>query len=146
MAAPQSEKIDEPLSSDSVGSDNETDSRTSADVQRHDRETIEAEEEAERLLAGGQDRSQDVRGLAHIFGREGTERDHKRSRRRQRKAGRRSRGGNEESELLYKVEEGGRSSSAESSANSSEVDLARVSGGEVRAKRKVSWICVACRT
>ncbi|KAK4507817.1 hypothetical protein PRZ48_001552 [Zasmidium cellare] len=131
MTTPQSKQPDEPAGHDS---DHETDSRTSADVQRHDRETIEAEEEAERLLTGEDEKAQDVGGLAHIFQRDGKEDDHKRSRRRHRKTGRRSRGGNDESELLYKVEEGGRSSSAESSANSSEVDLGRMR--EVHAKRK----------
>ncbi|KAF2172523.1 hypothetical protein M409DRAFT_17756 [Zasmidium cellare ATCC 36951] len=136
MTAPQSKKPDEPVGNDSMDSDNETASRTSADVQRHDRDTIETEEEAERSLAGDPEKTQDVGGLAHIFRRDGNEGDHKRSRRRQRKAGRRSRGGNDESELLYKVEEGGRSSSAESSANSSEADLGRIR--QVHAKRKSS--------
>lgn len=138
MSTPQTEKPDvavEGLPRDSIDSEYDSDLRTSADVQGHDRDTITAEEEAERLLAVGRERPQEVGGLAHMFRRDGDESNQKRSRRRQRRKDRRSRGYNGESELLYKVEEGGRSSSAESSANSSEVDIGRMR--HMHAKRKV---------
>lgn len=124
----------------SVDSDSGSDSRTSADVARHDRETITAEEEAERLLTGDQEKPQDARRLARMFRRD--ERDQKRSRRRQRRKDRRSGRHNGESELLYKVEEGARSSSAESSPNSSEVDMGRIR--QAHAKRKVGYSQCLC--
>jgi predicted AlkP superfamily pyrophosphatase or phosphodiesterase len=102
-------------------SDIEDDFRTSQEVRRHDAETIEAEEEAERLLAGGS-----------------AEKAVSSQRRERRKKSRRRDGREkEERELVYDVEQGGpRSSSAESSGHSSEVDLVRL--GKAQAKRKKS--------
>lgn len=134
MATSGSEKPDkESEHRASIDSEYDSDPRTSADIRHHDRETIAAEEEAERLLTGDQEKSQDAGGLAHIFRLD--EGEHKRSRRRQRRKDRESRSHNGENELLYKAEEGNRSSSAESSANSSEVDMGRMR--QTHAKRKV---------
>ncbi|KXT12754.1 hypothetical protein AC579_679 [Pseudocercospora musae] len=97
-------------------SDDETEvPRTSDDLRRHDRETIAAEEEAERLLTGSE---KDGPGLTSLFRRVGQPKDEKRvsSRRRRKSSWRRSRGG-EDGELVYKVEEGGRSSSTDVSSD-----------------------------
>lgn len=137
MASNAYDKYDRPADSDE--SDNEYDGsapaqRTSEDVRRHDRETLGAEEEAERLL-GGQKGGAESSRLGKIFRREG--RDERRKKRRaSRREARRARKG-EKRELMYEMEEGGpRSSSAESSGHSSEVDMQRL--GEVQGKLKSS--------
>ena len=97
-------------------SDNETEVlRTSDDLRRHDQETISAEEEAERLLTGSE---KDGRGLTGLFRRDGKPKDENRvpSKRRRKSSWRRSRSG-EDGELMYKVEEGGRSSSTDISSD-----------------------------
>ncbi|TKA68102.1 hypothetical protein B0A55_08577 [Friedmanniomyces simplex] len=95
--------------------------RASGDVRRHDQETLAIEEEAEKLLAGGEKTAPGGRN-----GEDGRARRQKR---------RRSARQPEKRELMYEMEEGGpRSSSAESSGNSSEADTARL--GETQAERK----------
>ncbi|KAK0946545.1 hypothetical protein LTR29_002013 [Friedmanniomyces endolithicus] len=92
--------------------------RTSGDVRQHDQETLATEEEAEKMLAGGE--------KAASVGRNGRSRRQNRSR-----SGRRT----EKRALMYRMEEGGpRSSSAESSGRSSEVDDLRL--GEAHGGRK----------
>ena len=139
MASGAYEKYDRPEDDDFSGSDNEHhDSaqaqRTSEDVRRHDHDTLTAEEEAERLLGGKQEQSLPGGSsrIGKLFGR--SEGDGKGPRRKRKRAGRKSRK-EEKRELMYEMEEGGpRSSSAESSGHSSEVDMQRL--GETQAKRK----------
>lgn len=113
MAVSAHEKLDRPVDSDD--SANEADElrtpRSSEDARRHDQETLNAEDEAERLLGGGG-------GGERIRG-------EKRSPRKQKRRKRREGEKVEESELMYAMEEGGRGSEG-SSGNSSEVDLARL--------------------
>ncbi|KAF7193393.1 putative pyrophosphatase/phosphodiesterase [Pseudocercospora fuligena] len=97
-------------------SDNETEVlRTSDDFRRHDQETISTEEEVKRLLTGS---GKNERGLTGLFRRDGKPKDEKRvpSKRRRKSSWRRGRGG-EDGELMYKVEEGGRSSSTDVSSD-----------------------------
>lgn len=131
MSGSAYEKVDH--EEDLSESDNDYDSadvpRTSEDVRRHDRETIAAEEEAERLLGRG-----DVQGSSKWFKRQedGDKEPSRRQKRRQRR--RRRKNGGEESELMYEMEEGGqRSSSTESSGHSSEIDMQRLR--EVQARQ-----------
>ncbi|CAK3959462.1 Ectonucleotide pyrophosphatase phosphodiesterase family member 6 [Lecanosticta acicola] len=117
--------------------------RTSEDLRRHDDETIGAEEEAERLLAG----EEKGEGAGGFRGRRERDTRPPRSWRKERwrddgDGGRGGGGGGgERGELMYKVEEGSRSgrSSVESSPNSSEVDMGRVQAK--RQKRKASIFC-----
>ena len=108
--------------------------RTSDDVRRHDQDTLGAEEEAERLLGGQEEKREPASGtrLAKIFARsDGEDRPARREKRRTRRRARKE----EKRELMYEMEEGGpRSSSAESSEHSSEVDMARL--GEMQARSK----------
>ena len=147
MASGAYEKYDRPEDDGFSGSDNEHhDSaraqRTSEDVRRRDQETLTAEEEAERLL--GREREQTMPGggsrIGQFFGRsDGVE---KGSRRKRKRAGRKSRK-EQKRELMYEMEEGGpRSSSAESSGHSSEVDLRRL--GETQARWKKVCVAYSC--
>lgn len=108
MATSAYEKLDRPVDSDDPVSDSEQlrTPRSSEDARRHDQETLNAEDEAERLLGRAEKRT---------------------SPRRQKKNRRRRRDGEkvEESELMYAMEEGGRTSES-SSGNSSEIDLQRL--------------------
>ncbi|KAK0256531.1 hypothetical protein B0A54_04628 [Friedmanniomyces endolithicus] len=118
MARTKYDRVD----SDSDSNDSETEDegvlRTSGDVRQHDQETLATEEEAEKMLAGGE--------KAAPSGHNGRSRRQKRSR-----SGRRT----EKRALMYQMEEGGpRSSSAESSGRSSERNDSRV--GEAHAGRK----------
>ncbi|KAK1041850.1 hypothetical protein LTS16_009219 [Friedmanniomyces endolithicus] len=118
MARTKYDRVD----SDSDSNDSETEDegvlRTSGDVRQHDQETLATEEEAEKMLAGGE--------KAAPSGHNGRSRRQKRSR-----SGRRT----EKRALMYQMEEGGpRSSSAESSGRSSEGNDSRV--GEAHAGRK----------
>ena len=129
------EKLDRPDSNDFSESENEyaAHNRTSEDVRRQDRETIGAEEEAERLLAGDEKSSR----VERLFKRraDGGEQDAKRQRRKEsRRLKRRKRKEGQESELMYDME-GGHRSSDDSSGHSSEVDLKRLA--ETQAKQKV---------
>ncbi|KAK5174340.1 uncharacterized protein LTR77_001420 [Saxophila tyrrhenica] len=124
MAVSAYEKLDRP-NDDTSGSEGEHYvSRTSEDVRQHDRETLNAEEEAERLLVGdGSGKSQ-----------WGRKKEQRKDRRRQK-----GRGGEEaeKRELMYEMEEGGpRNSSTESIGSSSEGDMQRL--GEVQSRRKTS--------
>lgn len=102
--------------------------RTSGEVRQHDRETITAEE-AERLLTPSEKQRDQ-----HHQERDGDS-DKRRKRRKSGWLGERD----GETAVLYKVERGGgRSSSAESSANSSEVDIQHLA--KTDAKRKVCRI------
>jgi hypothetical protein len=91
---------------DRAYADDETEIRTSLERRQHDYETLTAEEEAERLLLGGNDATSD--------------RNFKQKSSRQRKKGlmgRRKRSStamDAEGELLFKAEKGGRSSSEDS--------------------------------
>lgn len=138
MARTNYEKVDQTHADEAVddsdyeaASDNETLPRTSVDVRRRDHETLTAEEEAERLLSGP------ASGADRRLQRREDRRHARDDRRRERKSNKRRKG--EKRELMYEMEEGGpRSSSAESSRDSSEVDLAKL--GETHARRKVSWM------
>lgn len=132
--------------SDSSGSDrageqrNSTSStqrrpRASADERRRDQETLNAEEEAERLLTG-EDGAGDAGGLSAIFGGHGSAR---RTRGRFGSLEKREarRGGDD----IRMIEQGGhRSASEQSSGNSSEVDLQRLV--QIQVRRKVSILLV----
>jgi hypothetical protein len=136
MASSAFDRLDQPEEDDFSGLDAERDEsgggRTSEDVRRHDHETLNAEEEAERLLGGEKEGESRLKAL---FKRDGESRsERKKSRRKRRREGR-----GEKRELMYEMEEGGpRSSSAESS----EVDMQRL--GEMQAKRKVDEDGRAC--
>lgn len=105
--------------------------RTSEDVRMHDRETLTAEEEAEKFL-GGQEKEPSK--IGKIFGRN----DEPQQRRQSRRSKRRRQNQTEKRELMYEMEEGGpRSSSAESIASSSENDFQRLGEVQARARRKV---------
>ncbi|EME49867.1 hypothetical protein DOTSEDRAFT_144256 [Dothistroma septosporum NZE10] len=111
----------------SLDSDPQDDmNRRSGEVRQYDRE-ITAEEEAERLLTSGK---KDSRNQKH----EGAS-DRRRERRKSRWLG----DGDAENALLYKLERGGRSSSAESSANSSEVGMQHVCEAKANRKSKATW-------
>jgi hypothetical protein len=131
MASSAYGKLDRPEDDGFSGSDDEYGhARTSEDVRIRDRETLTAEEEAEQLLGGGSESAS----------RKPSRREARERRRREKRRGkRRSDGKGERRELMYEMEEGGpRSSSTESSASSSEVDMRRL--GEMQARRKV-YIC-----
>ncbi|KAK4545645.1 hypothetical protein LTR36_002598 [Oleoguttula mirabilis] len=124
MARSDYEKVD----GSEGGSDDESLPRTSGEVGRHDEDTLTAEEEAEKLLGG---RSRGV-GSTLFGGGDGRQDGGRRKRgsKRQRKG--------EKREVMYEMEEGGpRSSSAESSGHSSEVDMAKM-GETQQAGRKQS--------
>jgi hypothetical protein len=130
----QADADNEHLADSNAESEDEADPRTPGEVRRHDEETLTAEEEAERLLTGGADRgaSRGGRGGRRRDGNDGTFNEKRHTKRRKRRAAR----GGEEGELMYEMEEGGpRSSSAESSGNSSEVDMATL--GQAQARHKV---------
>lgn len=128
--------------------------RTSADIRRYDQGILEGEEEVEKLLSGTSEQST-VKNMFRRKDSSGTEvkisdrqrrqyekdvrRDAKREARREKR--RRSTGASkeEESELMYEMEEGHKDSS-DSSGHSSEVD--RVLLGDSRAPKTV---CVCCR-
>lgn len=129
MAVSAYEKLDRPVDSDD--SENEAALRTprsSEDARRHDQDTLNAEDEAERLLGGGEKASAGQRVP-----------------RRQRRRKRREGGKVEESELMFALEEGGRASGS-SSGNSSEVDLHRLREaqgrkvGGLRSRGKRRWM------
>lgn len=125
--------------SDSEGEDDGAQARTSEDVRRRDRETLTAEEEAQRLLGGGGGGGEKGSRIGKFFTRgEGQTQETRRQSRRASRRERRRRKKGEESSVMYEMEEGGpRSSSAESSGHSSEVDMQRL--GEVQARQKV-WL------
>ena len=131
MATSAYTKLDRP----NDDSDNGENARTSEDVRRHDRDTLNAEDEAEKLLGGeGVGRSQ-----------ADAESRRKKKRRRRRDG---DGGEDEKREVMYEMEEGGpRSSSAESLVSSSEGDMQRL--GEAQARRKVGqdfcirYLCTA---
>lgn len=110
--------------------------RSSEETRRYDRSTLTAEEEVERLLAT--EKSSNTR-LGRLYGIRDTatraDAVEKKGGRKRRRKGRWGRDGAEE-ELIFKAEEGERSSSAESSASSSEVDRQRLH--QVHRKQKVS--------
>ena len=106
------------LDTDHKPDDDDDTPRASREVRRRDEETLAAEEEAERLLSGNEKVSPQGKGNGKL-------------KRQRRRSGRHP----EKRELMYQMEEGGpRSSSAESSGHSSEVDMARL--GETQATRK----------
>lgn len=112
MATSAYEKLDRPVDSDDSENENEVRTpRSSEDARRHDRETLHAEDEAERLLGGG--------GGGGSSEKAAGQRQPRRQRRRRKGTGEKG-----ESELMYAMEEGGRVSES-SSGNSSEVDLQR---------------------
>ena len=141
--------------------DDERQARTSLEVRDYDHATLTAEEEAERLLTAERYGNARGGGLGILFnGQEDVEKN--RAGQRQRRRARRSRNRKsrkdgaidekDESELMFKMEEGGRSSSAESTASnssmdSSEVDLHRL--GQVQAttrkKKKSSTLSRCCK-
>ena len=128
MASSTYHQVDQPEDDGFSDSDNEYNAvRASEDVRNRDQETLNAEEEAERLLAPEHGPSK----LGQLLGTDG-EKSQRTKGRRQR---RRGKAASEKKELMYEMEEGGpRSSSAESSANSSEVDMHKL--GETQSKRK----------
>lgn len=128
MARSAYEKLDRPADDGSSGSEDEINHlRTSEDVRMRDQETLTAEEEAERLLGSGNGAAS-----SHQSRREVRE-QRRRERRREKK---RSNGQEEKRELMYEMEEGGpRSSSADGSASSSEIDMHRL--GEMQTRKKV---------
>lgn len=137
MSGASGHPIDKP---DSIsGSEDEVyeeKARTSEDVRRHDRETLTAEEEAERLLGG----ENEEKGAS--FGRRlADRREARRQRRREARRGKRKgrRGDGEGGELLYDTEHGRRSSSE----SSSEADLRRLK--ETQSMQKVC-VLTAVRT
>lgn len=133
--------------SDSEATEYDENARTSAEIRRHDYDTLTAEEEAEEVLLRGTRAhvNEKAGGLAgRLFRRNEKlpERDHdasvrvsRKSRRQRRRSGRKP--DSEEASLMYEMEEARRRESAESSGNSSEVDLQKL--GEVAASQKV-WI------
>ena len=134
MANAAYEKLDAPVDDEFSDEGSEHDSpaqaraRTSEDVRRRDQETLTREEEAERLLGGGGEKR---------HGKSPSRREKRQKKRASKREKRRSKRG-EESEVMYEMEEGGpRSSSAESSGHSSEVDTQRL--GEMQARQKV-WL------
>ena len=138
MSGATYEKLDRPEAdvSDASSSEEEYDGlshgpqRTSEDVRQHDQETLAAEEEAERLLAGGSEKASSRRAQR---------RDERRQRRRDRRMDRRKKKYGGESELMYQMEEGGpRDSSAESSERSNEVDMQRLAETQARHKVRAS--------
>ncbi|QIW96891.1 hypothetical protein AMS68_002409 [Peltaster fructicola] len=109
--------------------------RTSADVRRHDRETLTAEEEAERLLAGDEGGAS---ALSSIFKSEGKQPWYKSRTARVDDV-------EKEEEVLHDVEQGDRSHSIGSSRNSSEADLQKL--GEVQSQRRwriLRWTRFLC--
>ncbi|KAK3059179.1 hypothetical protein LTR09_000745 [Extremus antarcticus] len=123
MAISAHEQLDQP--DDSESDDGERAARPSEDVRRHDRETMTAEDEAERLIGGGP--TEESR-MGKSYRGDGAQRKKKRRRRDGRS------GEEEKRELMYEMEEGGpRNSSAESVTSSSEGDMQRL--GEVQARR-----------
>ncbi|GAB7365916.1 hypothetical protein MBLNU230_g7244t1 [Neophaeotheca triangularis] len=123
-------------STDDDDHDTANDPKSSADLRRHDQETLATEEDAERLLAG------DEKGSSGVFGEHGaSKRQRKSFRRKKRRGGGGSGGGGgggEEKELMYDMEAAGGRSSGESSGNSSEVDMRRM--GETMARQKGSMV------
>lgn len=117
--------------SDDGSEDERIHSRTSAEIREHDQETLTAEEDAERIL----DSKRRTGTVASLFRRD----DHSDiwlSEKTKRRARRKRGGGVERRELMYEMEEGGpRSSSAESSGHSSEVDMARFGAAQAREKQ-----------
>ena len=100
--------------------------RMSEDVRRHDRETLTAEEEAERLLGSGEKGTSIAQRFAE---RTESRRQRRRARRREQRV--KGAGGGEKRELMYDME-GGRRSSSESS---DEADMRRLK--EMQARQKV---------
>ena len=143
MSAATYRRVDEPVD-DLSDADSEHDhqssrmqARTSEDVRRRDHETLTAEEEAERFLSND-GREEKRSRIRHLFRRDDEKvTESKRQRRKESKRKRRrKKNKGEESELMYEMEEGGpRSSSAESSGHSSEVDMRQLK--EVQARQKV---------
>lgn len=122
----QADDADEPYDlngpDDEELDDDHDEPRLSEDVRRHDNDTLTAEEEAERLLGGSEKASRSTSNV-------------QKSRRQHRKRDSRRRDGGKDGELMYEMEEGGpRSSSAESSGHSSEIDMKAL--GETQAKQK----------
>ena len=114
--------------SDIESNDEEQEPRTSVEVRRHDQGILDTEEEAEKLLTG-RERASDRGGLfrrsehadkVRISDKE--RRQYKREARREGRKSRRRRAREEESELMYDMEEGGHRTSGESSGNSSDID------------------------
>lgn len=154
MSGQQYEKvtpIDADTYSDASGSDISADQastrrrvRTSDDVRRHDRETLTAEEEAERLLSRD---DQDASALSSIFKGDRTRRSGKawyegRTARRKQEEEKEE---EQEEAVLRDVEEGGRRHSAESSGESSEADMQKL--GEVQSRRRwrvLRWMRFLC--
>ncbi|KAF2769531.1 Phosphodiest-domain-containing protein [Teratosphaeria nubilosa] len=138
MAREDYEKVEQDdAGSSEAGSGDETTSRTSNEARRHDHETLTAEEEAERLLLGG-----DRRARSERRGEARQRRDAARTQRREKRQKQRSRRrqrGNEcpEKEMIYDMEEG-----AESSSHSSEVDIGQFAEGRARQKKKT--LCSHC--
>jgi len=140
MARSEYEKVGqadnaEPFNVGGDSDDEETLPGISDDVRRHDVKTLGAEEEAEKLLGvpAGSTRSASGRGDGY---------------RRERRSKRRREG--EKRELMHEMEEGGpRSSSADSSEPSSEVDMVRSAEtqgrGKVRFTESRSWDMVLIR-
>lgn len=121
MATSAYAKLDQP----DDDSDDEEKARTSSEVRRHDRETLTAEDEAEKLLGG------------EGVGRSQADAESRRKKKRRRRAG--NGGEGEKREVMYEMEEGGpRSSSAESLLSSSEGDMQRL--GEAQARKKVGHL------
>lgn len=132
MSSATNEKVDRAGGDDFSGSEGDGydgQPRTSEDVRRHDRETLTAEEEAERLLGGGGSEEK-ASGFGQRFAdRRAARRQRRREARREKRS--RKKGGREESELMYDMETGHRSSSE----SSSETDLRRLK--ETQARQKV---------
>ncbi|KAK3713491.1 hypothetical protein LTR37_008449 [Vermiconidia calcicola] len=129
------EKIEHAESSDEDENYHEDDTRTSEEAHRHDEETLTAEEEAERLLIGSSEKGS---RNGTLFKRNDPETRRARSQgQKQRSKRKKGEVKEEESQLMYEMEEGGpRSSSGESSGHSSEVDMQRL--GELQAGQKPS--------
>ena len=131
MSSAKFAKLDQPEAADSSGSErDEYNGRISEEVRRHDEETLTAEEEAERLLGGGTEKSD---GFGQRFA---DKREARRQKKREARREKRSRrkGGRDESETMYDMEKARRSSSE----SSSEADMRRLKQTQAQAKRKVS--------
>lgn len=129
MVRSEYEKVEQGDLDEPTGSDDEILPRASGEVRRHEEETLRQEEAAEKLLED--DSAGTGNRLIHRAEDGGAKQDGSR-----REKGSKARRKGEQREVMFEMEEGGpRSSSAESSGHSSEVDMAKL--GETQARRKV---------
>ncbi|KAF2088229.1 nucleotide pyrophosphatase family protein [Saccharata proteae CBS 121410] len=126
--------------------------KTSQELRRHDQGLLDEEEERERILIS--DAGNNTGGLGRLFGGKADKarigRRDRRKYKREARRDRRNRRRGEDSELMYEMEEGGRSSGSGSSRDSSESDQQRLrtllagkhrSGG-TRFKRAMIYVSI----